>query len=63
MLESNTNIDYKQALNKLQLLQNRIHYIERTLARRDFRDRFAYTFIIGYILLQVLFSLRRSILN
>ncbi|CAF3540845.1 unnamed protein product [Rotaria sordida] len=55
-IEPFTELDDKQVLNKLQLLQNRIHRIERTLARRDFRDRFVYTFIIGYILLQALFS-------
>ncbi|CAF2143533.1 unnamed protein product [Rotaria magnacalcarata] len=62
-MESFTEIDDKQVLNKLQLLQNRITRIERTLERRDFRDRFAYTFMIGYILLQALFSVRRSMLN
>jgi hypothetical protein len=37
--------------------------MERTLARRDFRDRFVYTCIIGYFLLQTLLSVRRSMLN
>ncbi|CAF1591291.1 unnamed protein product [Rotaria sp. Silwood1] len=58
-----SELDDKQILNKFQLLQNRINIIERTLARRDFRDRFVYTLVIGYILLQALFSVRRSILN
>jgi hypothetical protein len=62
-IEPFTDIDDKQVLNKLQLLQNRIHHIERTLARRNFRDRFVYTCIIGYFLLQALLSVRRSILN
>ena len=62
-IEPLTEFDDKHVINKLQLLQNRIHHIERTLARRDFRDRFVYTCIIGYFLLQALLSVRRSMLN
>lgn len=62
-VEPYTNIDDKNVLNKLQLLQNRIHHIERTLSRRDFRDRCVYTCVIGYFLLQALISIRRSWLN
>ncbi|CAF0920667.1 unnamed protein product [Adineta steineri] len=62
-IEPITNFDDKHVINKLQLLQNRIQHIERTLARRDFRDRFMYTCIIGYFLLQALLSVRRSMLN
>ena len=53
----------KHLLNKLQLLQNRVQYIERRLARRDFRDRVVYTFVIGYFFVQALLSARRSMLN
>jgi hypothetical protein len=62
-IEPFNTIDDKNVLNKFQLLQNRIHHIERTLARRDFRDRIVYTCIIGYFLLQTLLSVRRSMLN
>ena len=62
-VEPPTTIDDKNILNKLQLLQNRINQIERTFARRDFRDRIVYTCIIGYFFLQALLSVRRSMLN
>lgn len=62
-IEPFTNLDDKSVLNKFQLLQNRIHHIERTLARRDFRDRVVYTCLFGYFLLQTFFSLRRSMAN
>ena len=55
--------DDKNVLNKFQLLQNRIHHIERRLARRDFRDRIVYTCLIGYFLIQTFLSVRRSMLN
>jgi hypothetical protein len=62
-IEPFSDIDDKHVSNKVQLLQNRVHQIERTLARRDTRDRLFYTCIIGYFLMQALFSVRRSMLN
>ncbi|CAF4763687.1 unnamed protein product [Rotaria sp. Silwood1] len=62
-VESFNGIDDKNILNKLQLLQTRVNYIERTLARRQYRDRIFYTCVIGYFLLQALLSVRRSMLN
>jgi len=62
-IESFNGLDDKHVLNKLQLLQNRVQQIERKLIRRDNRDRVFYTCIIGYFLLQVLLSVRRSMLN
>ncbi|CAF4523281.1 unnamed protein product, partial [Rotaria sp. Silwood2] len=56
-------IDDKNILNKLQLLQNRVRYIEERLARRQHRDRIFYSCVIGYFLLQALLSVRRSMLN
>ncbi|CAF0724473.1 unnamed protein product [Adineta steineri] len=59
----NTTIDDKHVSNKLQLLQNRVHQIERKLVQRETRDRIFYTCIIGYFLVQALRSVRRSMLN
>jgi len=62
-IESLNGPDDKHVSNKLQLLQNRVQQIERKLIRRENRDRVFYTCIIGYFLLQVLLSVRRSMLN
>ena len=53
----------KELLNRVQLLQSRLHLIEQRVAQRDARDRWVYPCFIGYLLLQVLLSLRRSMLN
>ena len=62
-IEPFNSVDDKHASNKLQLLQNRVHQIERQLIRRENRDRIFYTCIIGYFMLQALLSVRRSMLN
>jgi hypothetical protein len=62
-IEPFSTIDDKQVLTKLQLLQNRVYNVERTLARRDHRDRLVFTCAIGYFLIQALLSVRRSMLN
>lgn len=62
-MEAFTEINDKNVLHELQLLQNRINRLEKTFAKRDVRDRFVYSFIIGYIILQALFSVRRSMFN
>jgi hypothetical protein len=58
-----TPIDDKHILNKLQLLQNRVHRIERTLTRRDNRDRLVFMCLVAYFLGQTVLSIRRSIFN
>jgi hypothetical protein len=62
-IEPVNGIEDKHILNKVQLLQNRVHQIERKLIRRDNRDRIFYSCIVGYFLLQALLSVRRSMLN
>ncbi len=62
-IEPFNNTDDKNMLNKFQLLQNRIHHIEKDMVRRDFRDRIVYTCIFGFFLLQTILSVRRSMLN
>ena len=57
------HLDEKNLFNKIQLLQNRVHHVERTLAKRDSRDRLVYICIFGYFLIQVIRSVRRSIFN
>ena len=57
------DLDDKQVLNKLHLLQNRVTQIEKKLKRRDNRDRIFYTCIVGYFFIQALLSVRRSMLN
>ncbi|CAF1619137.1 unnamed protein product, partial [Didymodactylos carnosus] len=48
--DSNSNL--VEHLIELRSLENRVHQIERSLQRRDFRDRLLYSAVFGYVLIQ-----------